>query len=217
MSLLHLLTEKVLPEHSSMYDKINHFLESKGYDVEYLSRGTTAFIFQVKDKKKAIRLSYKTKRDLEIYDAVKEHDFTNVVKIYYSRVFENDTEQVLISVQELLDDVPIHPHGQYLNKVYLVYHESITDMLHNEPFTVENVFRAFKNYYHRRFTDKELEWWTKLVLEDPRNKYIQQILNGVKELDDIGYIWRDRHAGNIMYDKATDQLKIIDLGDYRRK
>jgi len=210
MSLKKILSERVLPEHTPMYKKINTFLEDEGYDVEYLTRGTTAYIFQVKDKKKAIRLSYDPD-DIEIYEAVEGQDFDNVVEVYYTKSFGVDS---IITVQELLSNIPRHLFT-YLDDVSFIFHTIITDKIEDDVYTLENLYEAYAEHAKKYHPD-HIKMVKDLIFNHPQNIYLEQILNGINELMSIGYLWGDRHAGNFMYDKQADQIKIIDLGDYRK-
>ena len=213
MSLKKILLERVLPEHTPMYKKINTFLEDEGYDVEYLTRGTTAYIFQVKDKKKAIRLSYDPD-DIEIYEAVEGQNFDNVVEVYYTKVFGVDS---IISVQELLSNIP-RELFTYLDDASFVFHSMITDEIKDDVYTLENLYKAYTEHsqYGKKHSPDHIKTVKNLIFNHPQNIYLKQILNGINELMSIGYLWGDRHAGNFMYDRQTDQIKIIDLGDYRK-
>lgn len=173
-------------------------------ELSHIGYGASAEVFSIMGVGKVLRfgdISSRGDYNRTEMDRLVDKEFDNVVNYYFYKIIDggsyNDTE---VSVMEELE--PLDRDFAYtLDLISNDYADGLYYFLHYVDPEDEEEIRESLDRKNEELVQKILDYSNEL----------NQLYNGIKEMESIGMRHKDLRRHNIMQDPRTGNIKIIDL------
>lgn len=208
--------KQVIAEAFELELSLFHTLTDK---FEYIDAGSYAMVYEInKHPDKVIRIS-DTRTRPNNFEKIIGEKTKNVVKIYFDKWYRSidfgvkEKVYIRITVMEKLVQKPLPINlkleaiDEYLSLENFLYFDF--DKIEDDEYIYDYIKDYDEYDYMEEYGSKEATYIINTIKK--MENELLQIVNGLRELRDVGIEHDDLHQENILMDPKTKQLKIIDF------